>query len=127
MGTYKLIEIKLTPITPYFFGKEPFHQLGNKTDYYQTSLDSPQQTTLLGLLRHKILRDNKIDLNKLAPKNPSNLKVEDLIGKRSFQVNDNNFNCFGKIHSISPCYIVNPDEKNLFLKTANLLKRILYK
>jgi CRISPR-associated protein Cmr3 len=118
MSTYKLIEIELTPITPYFFGKEPFHQLGNKSDYFQTSLDFPQQTTLLGFLRHKVLRDNGIDLNKLNPKNIKNLDLNTLIGKQSFEVNNNQINCFSKIHSISPCYVVDDSIQKLFFENC---------
>ena len=118
MAKYKLIEIELTPITPYFFGKEPFQQLGNKSDYFQTSLDFPQQTTLLGLLRHKVLRDNGVDLNKMNPKNSKSLDVSELIGKQSFEVNNNQINSFSKIHSISPCYVVNDLRKKIFFENC---------
>ncbi len=118
MAEYKLIEIKLTPVTPYFFGKEPFQQLGNKSDYFQTSWDFPQQTTLLGMLRHKVLRDNGIDLNILNPKNTNGLNINDLIGEKSFEVKNNCKNSFGKIHSISPCYIVNDKDEKLFFENC---------
>lgn len=121
MANYKLIEVDLTPITPYFFGKEPFHQLGNKSDYFQTSLDYPQQTTLLGFLRHKVLRDNGIDLNKLSPKNTQNLEASVLIGNRSFEVNDSQKNNFGKIQSISPCYIVDDSGQKLFYENSETI------
>lgn len=114
MTKYKLVQIKLTPITPYFFGKEAFHQLGNKTDYFQHSLDFPQQTTLLGLLRHKLLRDNGIDLDATHPKNAKNLDIVSLIGASSFQVNNDNINVFGNIKGISPCYIIDNNNQKYF-------------
>lgn len=114
MEKYKLIQIKLTPITPYFFGKEASHQLGNKTDYFQHSLDFPQQTTLLGLLRHKVLRDNGIDLDATNPKNIKGLNLVSLIGASSFQVNNDSLNAFGKIKSISPCYIIDNNNQKHF-------------
>lgn len=106
---YNVFKIVLTPITPYFFGKELQSDLGNKNDYFQTSSSYPQQTTLLGMLRHKVLRDNHINLDENNYRVPEGINPTDLIGTKGFAVNNNNVNFFGKIHSISPCFLL--DEK----------------
>ena len=97
----KIIEIKLTPITPFFFGKENLSEIGNKFDYFQTSSENPQQTTLLGFLRHKILRDNGINLDSNNFRNDKSYKIDELIGNNGFIVNNNKPNYFGKIISYS--------------------------
>lgn len=113
---YKIIEFKLTPITPFFFGKENASDLGNKNDYFQTSQEYPQQTTLLGFLRHKILRDNNINLdaNKYSDiKNESN----NLVGTEGFIINNGNIKDYGKVHSLSPCFVI--DESGEYLWERN--------
>jgi len=109
---YKIIELKLTPVTPFFFGKENQSDLGNKNDYFQLSQEFPQQTTLLGLLRHKILRDNGINLDAYEFSDTYN-QANLLIGDEGFVANNNKLKNYGKINSISPCFII--DEKNNYL------------
>lgn len=109
---YQLFEIKLTPVNPYFFGKENSSELGNKTDYFQTSFAFPQQSTLLGMLRHKILRDYGINLDRTNYNDPNNAAAT-LIGKKGFDANSELACDYGHIHSVSPCFII--DDKANYL------------
>lgn len=111
--SYNIYKIRLTPITPYFFGKENISDLGNKNDYFQTSNEYPQQTTLLGLLRHKVLRENNVNLDHYNYQRPNGINEERLIGEHSFKVNNNILNNYGYIHSISPCFIIDENDEIL--------------
>lgn len=64
MSTYF---VRMTPLEPYTFGGEKGFRFGSKdaengrnntvnTSYYQTSKEIPEQTTIIGMLRHLILR-----------------------------------------------------------------------
>lgn len=48
-------KITLKPIGPYFFGTERGYGENNKVSYFATSRKYPQQTTLLGMLRYRLL------------------------------------------------------------------------
>jgi len=98
MNTIK--KITLRPLDKFFFGGENFFDADDGVFYFQKSRDFPQQTTLLGLMRHQILLQNglmdskgKIDPTKNA---------DTWIGKQSFDVNVSNF---GKIKRLSPTFI----------------------
>ena len=119
---YKIIEIRLTPVTPYFFGKENWGELGNKYDYFQTSQEYPQQTTLLGFLRHKILRDNGIDLDKDNFRNTLDQKPEDLVGIKGFEPGEYKADKFGKVLSISPCFIADNNNNYLWERCHEYVK-----
>ncbi len=98
--------ITLKPTDAYFFGQEIVRVLGNKQSYFQHSADLPQQTTLLGMLRYQILKQNK----QIPLKNYS-LACK-LVGKKSFIVgNDSNVD-FGVIKSISPLFLIEEDDEN---------------
>ena len=101
--------ITLTPVDKFFFGGDMTFQVGSdEKDLFNTQYSSyiieskliPQQTSLLGMLRFLILRnnDNVFKGNKIIKEK----KAEDLIGSKSFTVNESHDeNSFGKIKSIS--------------------------
>ncbi len=107
MGTKKYL-VKLTPHQNFFFGGE--RTFGQKTDekdttetnYFVLSNYYPQQTAVLGFVRHQLLlqADNTIfDENHIKDES----KAIKLIGDGSFRIN-RNFP-YGKIHSISPVFL----------------------
>lgn len=92
--------ITLTPQQLFFFGGEQ----GEKADYFLKGSFIPQQTALLGLVRHQILLQNKLmNNNKIIDNN----EAVNWIGSSSFEYNKESK--FGKIDSISPCYLVKDD------------------
>jgi len=109
--------ITLTPHEKFFFGGE--RTFGDTNAHYLViSRYFPQQTALLGLLRHQLLvqsndpqifADNKIQDPQLAKK---------LIGEKSFTINGK-FD-FGKIKSLSPVFITrNLDDTKEYYFPAN--------
>ncbi len=103
-------QITLTPIDKFFFGGDMTFMVGNKEDdefnekfssYIIRSSLFPQQTSLLGMLRFFVLRnagEKVFKDGKIADKG----KASEIIGKRSFSVNDNHAeNDFGQIKSIT--------------------------
>lgn len=100
--------IKLTPLTPYFFGGENTFGDG-KINYFARSNYLPQQTTILGMLRHQLLVQNN-----LIGTDPIDSDWKSLIGEDSFQKKDGKFiSNFGIISKISPVFLVN--EKSYFI------------
>jgi CRISPR type III-B/RAMP module-associated protein Cmr3 len=89
--------ITLTPYQLFFFGGEQ----GEKADYYLIGSFIPQQTALLGLIRHQILLQNNLMLNNKIINDDDAIEW---IGAKSFEYDKEND--FNKILSISPCYLV---------------------
>ena len=107
MGNKKYI-VKLTPHDKFFFGGEK--SFGQKeddkkqnTNYFVKSNYFPQQTGVLGFVRHQLLlqcnNDKIFKDNRIQDKS----KADQLIGKQSFRINEA-FE-FGAIQCISPVFI----------------------
>ncbi len=94
--------VTLKPLSPFFFGGE--NTLGDgKINYFAQSNYLPQQTTILGMLRHQLLIQNN-----LIGTDPIAANWKDLIGAQSFQrINDEFVNEFGAIQNISPIFLTN--------------------
>ncbi len=107
MAQYK---IKITPLQYYFFGGEK-HDEEFKINYSVESLDYPQQTTILGMLRYALLvhkgwlkgNSIKMDIGD----------VDGLIGPESFRYGTKE-NKFGKIKSVSPLYFIHENTDYFF-------------
>lgn len=101
--------ISLTPIGKFFFGGEmTFSANGvdkKYTSYIITSNKFPQQTSLLGMLRFLILRNDPsiFDSYKQHIIKGKEEDAEILIGKKSFCTTENNE--YGVIKSIGPCFL----------------------
>lgn len=94
--------ITLKPLTPFFFGGENTFGEG-KINYFARSNYLPQQTTLLGMLRHELLIQND-----LIGTDPLQNDWKTLIGEKSFQKQNGNFvKDFGAIKNISPVFLSN--------------------
>ncbi len=92
--------ITLKPLEPYFFGGEKLSEIGNKTNFYVKSTRYPQQTALLGMLRHfMLIRHGLLDNNKLTDSE----RAAELIGPSSFAVGVKRE--FGCINQLSPVAI----------------------
>lgn len=97
--------IKLKPLAPFFFGGEKSAELGNKTDFFQRTQCYPQQTALLGMLRYELLL-----IHNLLGFDPQNAKkVIELIGKKSFEISDEEQN-FKQIKGLSPIFLMKGDD-----------------
>ncbi|GAB6279305.1 MAG: hypothetical protein STSR0006_13110 [Lentimicrobium sp.] len=97
--------VTLTPYQLYFFGREQ----EEVADYYLKGNPLPQQTALLGMVRYQILKQNDLlKNNKVKDAN----EAKDWIGEKSFQYTDKDMD-FGKIKSLSSCYIVKTDSNDL--------------
>lgn len=94
-------KITLRPLDKFFFGGEDFFNDNDKVFYFQKSRDFPQQTSLLGLIRHQLLIQNGLlNGHSIADKDAAGK----LIGEHSFEADGKHE--FGVIKSISPAFIV---------------------
>jgi len=110
----KWYKINLLPLGPYFFGQELSAELGNKQSYFQRSAVFPQQSTLLGLLRHQILLQHglaKPAMNLSPAVNASGLIADEgfVPGKTS------SVSKYGKIEKLSPVFFQKNNQGHYFL------------
>jgi CRISPR-associated protein Cmr3 len=107
----KIVLIELTPLDTFFFGGETTFGQGDGANYFAKSNKLPQQTTLLGALRHELLRQND------ALPLPNN-KAEKLIGSQSFDGTTDD--AFGVINKISPVFM-RQGSKNYFVRSREFV------
>ena len=114
MSTTKYI-VKLYPHDKFFFGGENTFGFGHQADYLVKSNHFPQQTGVLGFVRHQLLlqsnNHNIFKDNKIQDAD----KAKALIGPRGFVVN-NGKSDYGAIKKISPVFIA---KENTFYFPAN--------
>jgi len=102
MPNYQFI---LTPVDKFFFGGEKHNADGYSINYFVESNPYPQQTTILGLVRYYLLKQNGLIGNNDRIKSEG----KKLIGEKSFDFDVANQQ-FGNIKSVSPLYFINSSE-----------------
>ena len=103
--------ITLTPLDTFFFGGETTFGQDAGANYFAVSNRFPQQTTLLGLLRHQILMQN--DAFPLP-----NANATDLIGENSFDAEMKH--SFGSIKHLSPI-VMQKAGKDYFVRSREFV------
>ncbi len=111
MDTNKYL-VKLTPYEKFFFGGENTFGDGHQANYLVKSQYFPQQTGILGLIRHQLLLQCKDDAIFKDNKIQNKKNAGELIGARSFRANEP-FN-FGKIKSLSPVFMTKGKDSFFF-------------
>lgn len=100
--------ITLTPMGKFFFGGDMTFTVNGKdtdfTSYIIRSNKFPQQTSLLGMLRFLVLRNDEVVFDKSSQSIINRDRATTLIGAKSFEMSGNE-GSFGVIKSISPCFI----------------------
>lgn len=104
MGT-KTYKITLRPHSSFYFGNE--RTLGaDNANYFVSSNYFPQQTTLLGMLRYRLLEMKGWLRDSYGKSKASAKEMEDLIGARSFNAQTpNSDQDFGAIDAIFPVFL----------------------
>ena len=116
--------VKLTPQGKYFFGGDMKFSSGGGKDnpfvsYIIESFKTPQQTSLLGMLRFLILSNDEKAFDRVGNHIMDKEAADKLIGKSSFAVNeDKSSNEFGEILSLGPCSIYDKVSDKLYFRTA---------
>jgi CRISPR-associated protein Cmr3 len=109
MTDIKTFLVRLTPLERFFFGTEQ----GETADYYLKGNNFPQQTALLGLIRHQLLIQNNLLDERQAIRDKQ--KAVLLIGSQSFQFDS--ANDFGAIIALTPCFI-NDNANRMYYPSA---------
>lgn len=104
--------ITLKPVEKFFFGGDI--NFFSSDTYIVKSNIFPQQTTILGMLRKEILIIKNLIKRRWEYDEKDKEKIKEIIGKNSFNVEENNEQNFGIINSISPIYLY--DGKDLYIK-----------
>ncbi len=107
----KWYKISLLPLGPYFFGQETRAELGNRQMYFRRSADFPQQSTLLGVMRHQLLLQNGWAIPRVNLEgNPGGL-----IGKIGFKPGMSSGD-YGKIKGLGPVFMQKNGQGHYFLR-----------
>lgn len=111
--------ITLTPTGKFFFGGDmTFSVNDNETEFTSYIIRSnkfPQQTSLLGMLRFLILRNDEAVFDAGAQSIKDRAKAANLIGPKSFE-NSNVEGEFGKIKKLYPCFLQKDGKPIAFLE-----------
>lgn len=106
--------ITLTPTGKFFLGGDMTFALGGEdnkrfdeqfSSYIIKSNYLPQQTSLLGLLRFYLLKNDEDSFDKNRMRIADEEKAAALIGRHSFNLSKEVDNEYGIIDSISPCFL----------------------
>lgn len=106
MSNKKTYKIDLRPMDMFFFGGEHHFGEGEDANYFVRSNYFPQQSGVLGMLRHQLLIQN--DCIPITKENRETI-VTPLIGSESYNIDGNELS-YGCIHKISPLFISNAGE-----------------
>lgn len=110
--------ITLTPTGKFFFGGDMTFMIGDNekdlynekySSYYIKSSHFPQQTSLLGMLRFLILKNDAKAFDVSKNKIIDETEADTLIGKEGFRTEGENRK-YGKISAIGPCFIMDGNE-----------------
>jgi len=113
----KQVIVYLKPVDKYFFGTETtFGDERKNQNYLVHSMPYPQQTSLLGMLRFELLKQNQ-----LLPLSKHAAQAENLIGKKSFDASAEQ--TFGVIEKISPLFV---EHKKEFLYFGNQKEELTF-
>jgi CRISPR-associated protein Cmr3 len=99
MSNKEIYKIDLRPMDVFFFGGEQHFGEGDDANYFVRSNYFPQQSGILGMLRHQLLIQN--DCIPITPNNKTT--VSGLIGEESYDIHT--AKTFGAIQQISPLFI----------------------
>jgi CRISPR-associated protein Cmr3 len=101
--------IKLKPLSPFFFGGEINYNRDFDNEYKNYLVKSnyyPQQTSILGMLRKQVLKQEGLLKNIGEYKKSDSDNNNKFIGCESFNINKKKKQQFGKINSISNVFIL---------------------
>lgn len=110
MSNLKTYKIDLRPMDVFFFGGEQHFGEGDEANYFVRSNYFPQQSGVLGMLRHQLLIQNNC-----IPVNGNEAFVSKLIGDESYNILGS-ATLFGVIKNVSPIFLSN--EKGLLFSEA---------
>lgn len=126
--------IRLKPLSPFFFGSEktfgsPGSNGKNGRNYYAKSTIFPQQTALLGMIRHEILIQKGLK-RKDKDYRGREAEIKKYIGDRGFDFESSEFagrggGDYGLISQLGPAFLMD-DKSNYYLKSPFGKKIKLY-
>ena len=127
--------VKLTPLGKYFFGGDMTFKSGRKGDkddekyvsYIVHSFKTPQQTSLLGMMRFLLLSNDERAFDVKSNRIKDKAVADTLIGEKSFCVSDaHEENNFGNIGRIGPCFLYDKNSEEAYFRILSPDRRIAF-
>jgi hypothetical protein len=115
----KWYKVNLLPLGPYFFGQELIAEQGNRQNYFKRSAAFPQQSTLLGMLRHQILLQHGLARPVV---NKATVDVDGLIAHKGFEP-ETKAGRYGKIMNMSPVFLQQDGKGHYFIRDQEWVKK----
>lgn len=125
MSNKKTYKIDLRPMDVFFFGGEQHFGEGDDANYFVRSNYFPQQSGILGMLRHQLLIQNDC-----IPVKGKETLASELIGSESYNLEGKEIK-FGAIRNISPLFISSvgellfPEASEFYIKKKDDSKELL--
>lgn len=125
--------VKLMPLGKFFFGGDMTFKVDDEetafSSYIIHSFMTPQQTSILGMMRFLILSNNADAFNYKGNCITDKGKADVLIGKRGFVVgsSDHNPSDYQSIKNVGPCFIWETQKHKSFFRGAKDVDLYIYK
>lgn len=116
--------VKLMPLGKFFFGGDMTFKVGDKetafSSYIIHSFMTPQQTSILGMMRFLILSNNADAFNCKGNCIKNVDKANELIGRQGFVVgsSEHNPSSYQSIKNVGPCFIWETQKHKSFFRGA---------
>lgn len=111
MNAMKIYKITLSPKDWFFFGGASTFDNGIKSSYIAHSDKIPQQTTLLGLMRYLVLKNEELLFSEVSQ--PKQDRIDKAIGEMSFLLGQKDQK-FGQIIKLSPVFLERKSDSKAF-------------
>lgn len=112
--------VKMTPLELYTFGTEISYKFtstenSGKTTYFVRSKEVPEQTTVFGMLRYAVLKNEGLLKSSFHYTSEELDKLKSCIGRESFQFSSKEKQDFGYLKNISPVFLID-ENNNYYIK-----------
>lgn len=100
-------QVTLTPLDWFFFGGEQTFDNGDGQSFIAFSNRMPQQTSILGMVRYQLLKQNHLLLTgEKEIDDHRKPQIAMLVGENSFDIEATAMQSFGKIKRLSPVFVL---------------------
>lgn len=117
--------LRIRPLEPFTFGGEKgfsFEEIGYKGTYFMDSKKTPEQTTVIGLIRYLMLQSEGLLKNSFFYSTEEKERMAAVCGPETFSFYPEQEQSFGYIKEVSPLFLLDEEEdiyiRNPFCNTV---------
>lgn len=110
--------LRIRPLEPFTFGGEngfSFEEIGYKGTYFMDSKMTPEQTTVIGLIRYLMLQSEGLLKTSFSYSSEEKKKMAAVCGAETFSFQPEREQSFGYIKELSPLFLLD-EEENIYIR-----------